>query len=59
MPILKRKKSQFKLIYQVQPNQDTQKGTFVMTTVFEINKISDLGREQFGPILHILRFKAR
>lgn len=57
MRILKRK-SQFKLIYQSQPNQDTQKGTFVMPTAFEIDKISDLGREQFGPILHILRFKA-
>lgn len=29
-----------------------------MPTAFEIDKLSDLGREQFGPILHILRFKA-
>ncbi|AJI53785.1 bifunctional proline dehydrogenase/L-glutamate gamma-semialdehyde dehydrogenase PutA [Francisella philomiragia] len=55
---IQEKKKQFKLVYQAQPNEDTQKGTFVMPTAFEIEKLSDLGREQFGPILHILRFKA-
>lgn len=55
---IEQKKKQFKLVYQSQPNENTQKGTFVMPTAFEINKLSDLGREQFGPILHILRFKA-
>lgn len=55
---IEQKKKQFKLVYQSQPNESTQKGTFVMPTAFEINKLSDLGREQFGPILHILRFKA-
>lgn len=55
---IEEKKGQFKLVYQSEPNENTQKGTFVMPTAFEISKLSDLGREQFGPILHILRFKA-
>ncbi|ASG68129.1 bifunctional proline dehydrogenase/L-glutamate gamma-semialdehyde dehydrogenase [Francisella halioticida] len=55
---IEQKKNQFKLVYQSQPNENTQKGTFVMPTAFEINKLSDLGKEQFGPVLHILRFKA-
>jgi RHH-type proline utilization regulon transcriptional repressor/proline dehydrogenase/delta 1-pyrroline-5-carboxylate dehydrogenase len=38
-------------------NENTQNGTYVMPTAFEIEKLSDLGREQFGPVLHILRFK--
>ncbi|QIW10061.1 bifunctional proline dehydrogenase/L-glutamate gamma-semialdehyde dehydrogenase PutA [Francisella sp. LA112445] len=55
---IEQKKNQFKLVYQSQPNENTKNGTFVMPTAFEIDKLSDLGREQFGPILHILRFKA-
>ncbi|MED7819095.1 MULTISPECIES: bifunctional proline dehydrogenase/L-glutamate gamma-semialdehyde dehydrogenase PutA [unclassified Francisella] len=55
---IEQKKNQFKLVYQLEPNEKTKNGTFVMPTAFEIEKLSDLGREQFGPILHILRFKA-
>ncbi|QIV94504.1 bifunctional proline dehydrogenase/L-glutamate gamma-semialdehyde dehydrogenase PutA [Allofrancisella frigidaquae] len=55
---IEEKKSKFKLVYQLPTNENTQKGTFVMPVAFEINKLSDLGREQFGPVLHILRFKA-
>ena len=35
------------------------KGTFVAPTVIEIGSLAELSREQFGPILHVLRFKAR
>jgi RHH-type proline utilization regulon transcriptional repressor/proline dehydrogenase/delta 1-pyrroline-5-carboxylate dehydrogenase len=55
---IQEKKEVFKLVYQSQPNEQTQKGTFVMPTAFEINSLADMGREQFGPILHIVRFKA-
>ncbi|MDF9398603.1 bifunctional proline dehydrogenase/L-glutamate gamma-semialdehyde dehydrogenase PutA [Vibrio sp. 1180_3] len=34
-------------------------GDFVPPTAFEISDISCLTEEQFGPILHIVRFKAR
>ena len=33
-------------------------GTFVAPTVIEIGALSELGREQFGPVLHVLRFRA-
>jgi RHH-type proline utilization regulon transcriptional repressor/proline dehydrogenase/delta 1-pyrroline-5-carboxylate dehydrogenase len=39
------------------PAQCTR-GTFVAPTVIEIGALSELGREQFGPILHVLRFRA-
>lgn len=34
-------------------------GTFVAPTVIEINGLSDLTQEVFGPVLHVLRFKNR
>jgi len=33
------------------------KGTFVAPTIIEIESIADLNRENFGPILHVARFK--
>src|SRR5690606_11425109 len=33
-------------------------GTFVAPTLIEIGALSELGREQFGPILHVLRYRA-
>jgi len=33
-------------------------GTFVAPTIIEIGALSELGREQFGPILHVLRYRA-
>jgi len=32
-------------------------GTFVAPTLIEIRSVADLGREVFGPVLHVLRFK--
>jgi RHH-type proline utilization regulon transcriptional repressor/proline dehydrogenase/delta 1-pyrroline-5-carboxylate dehydrogenase len=37
--------------------QSLQAGTFVLPTVIEIDGISDLGREVFGPVLHFARFR--
>lgn len=32
-------------------------GTFVPPTIVEIDDIADLGREVFGPVLHVLRYR--
>jgi RHH-type transcriptional regulator, proline utilization regulon repressor / proline dehydrogenase / delta 1-pyrroline-5-carboxylate dehydrogenase len=32
-------------------------GTFVAPTIIEIGSMADLGREVFGPVLHVLRFR--
>ncbi|RFB81239.1 trifunctional transcriptional regulator/proline dehydrogenase/L-glutamate gamma-semialdehyde dehydrogenase [Methylovirgula sp. 4M-Z18] len=36
---------------------DTAKGTFVPPTIIEIKKLSDLKREVFGPVLHVMRYR--
>ncbi len=36
----------------------TEKGCFVAPTIMEIHSILDLKRENFGPVLHVARFKA-
>ncbi len=38
---------------------DCSQGTFVAPTIIEIGDIAQLRREQFGPILHVLRYRAR
>jgi RHH-type proline utilization regulon transcriptional repressor/proline dehydrogenase/delta 1-pyrroline-5-carboxylate dehydrogenase len=46
-----------KLVHEVKlPNA---KGTFVAPVAFEIPSIKVLQREVFGPVLHIIRFKAK
>ncbi|MEA2119907.1 bifunctional proline dehydrogenase/L-glutamate gamma-semialdehyde dehydrogenase PutA [Halovibrio sp. HP20-50] len=37
----------------------TQDGTFVAPVAFTIDSIDALTREQFGPVLHIVRYKAK
>ena len=45
-----------KNFYQL-PLPDThQNGTFVPPTLIEINSLSELKREVFGPVLHVLRY---
>ncbi|MEO6359740.1 MAG: bifunctional proline dehydrogenase/L-glutamate gamma-semialdehyde dehydrogenase PutA [Sphingomicrobium sp.] len=36
----------------------TESGHFVAPAMYEINALSDLNRENFGPILHVVRFAA-
>ncbi|WP_349771872.1 trifunctional transcriptional regulator/proline dehydrogenase/L-glutamate gamma-semialdehyde dehydrogenase [Thauera sedimentorum] len=38
---------------------DCARGTYVAPTIIEIDDLARLGREQFGPILHVLRFRER
>lgn len=35
---------------------ECENGTFVAPTIIEINALSDLSREVFGPVLHVLRY---
>jgi len=47
-----------KKVAQLALSEEHEQGDFVAPTAFEIRDISCLTEEQFGPILHIVRFKA-
>ncbi len=44
-------------IDQVELNGECRHGTFVPPTIIEIDHISELTREVFGPVLHVVRYK--
>jgi RHH-type proline utilization regulon transcriptional repressor/proline dehydrogenase/delta 1-pyrroline-5-carboxylate dehydrogenase len=46
-----------KLIQQCDLPKSTAKGTFVAPVAIEIDSVSQLEREVFGPVLHIVRYK--
>ncbi|MBP6117340.1 MAG: bifunctional proline dehydrogenase/L-glutamate gamma-semialdehyde dehydrogenase PutA [Neisseriaceae bacterium] len=46
------------LIAQTKLPEACQQGTFVAPTAFEIKHMNELSEEQFGPILHIIRYRA-
>ncbi len=43
-------------IHQHALPEDCRHGTFVPPTIIEIDSVSDLTQEVFGPVLHVLRF---
>lgn len=47
-----------RLIATVPMPEATEKGTFVQPTAVEIKSIEQLEKEHFGPVLHVIRFKA-
>lgn len=47
-----------KLVTQVALSPECDQGTFVPPTAFEIRSIDQLSEEHFGPILHIVRYRA-
>ena len=51
-------KNQAKLVAQAELGSECRYGDFVAPTAFEISGIEMLKNENFGPILHIVRFKA-
>jgi len=51
-------KQQATLIGETPLSDDCAHGTFVAPTAFEIDGIHQLHKEQFGPILHVVRYKA-
>ena len=44
-------------VAQVPLPDGTSHGTFVAPTIIEIDRIEQIGREVFGPVLHVLRFR--
>ncbi len=44
--------------YQIPMTEYAEKGTFVPPTMIEIDSLSSLKREVFGPVLHVLRYSA-
>ena len=46
-----------KLVHQCTLPDATKAGTFFAPTVYEIDDLSVLKREVFGPVLHVVRFK--
>jgi RHH-type proline utilization regulon transcriptional repressor/proline dehydrogenase/delta 1-pyrroline-5-carboxylate dehydrogenase len=44
-------------IFRLPLSDVTKYGAFVAPTLLEISSLSDLTREVFGPVLHVLRFK--
>jgi RHH-type proline utilization regulon transcriptional repressor/proline dehydrogenase/delta 1-pyrroline-5-carboxylate dehydrogenase len=47
-----------KLIYRCSLDPDTANGSFFAPVAFEIDHLGLLEREVFGPILHVIRYKA-
>src|SRR5699024_10594608 len=49
----------FRSIYRCQLTDATARGTFVAPQAFELKDIEELGDEQFGPLLHVIRYKSK
>ncbi|MCB5162524.1 bifunctional proline dehydrogenase/L-glutamate gamma-semialdehyde dehydrogenase PutA [Marinomonas algarum] len=56
---IERMNKEAKLIAQSELPSFANKGTYVAPTAFEIDSIDQLTEEKFGPILHVVRYKAR
>lgn len=46
-----------RLLYQCEMSDETQNGHFFAPRLYEINDISELIKEVFGPCVHVIRFK--
>ncbi len=55
---IKHMEKQAKPLYQGALPPATQHGTFMAPQIFEIENLSQLEREVFGPILHVIRYRA-
>jgi RHH-type proline utilization regulon transcriptional repressor/proline dehydrogenase/delta 1-pyrroline-5-carboxylate dehydrogenase len=51
-------KQQAKLLYQLPMNDELKHGSFFAPSLFEIESLSQLTQEVFGPILHLIRYRA-
>ncbi len=54
---IEKMKNSAKLIYEINLPAHLNEGSFLAPIAFEINNISLLEKEVFGPVLHVLRFK--
>jgi RHH-type transcriptional regulator, proline utilization regulon repressor / proline dehydrogenase / delta 1-pyrroline-5-carboxylate dehydrogenase len=55
---IKRMRSDGRLIARARLGSGTDRGTFVAPVAFEIDRLSLLQREVFGPVLHVIRYPA-
>ncbi|MFD1378699.1 aldehyde dehydrogenase family protein [Fodinicurvata halophila] len=55
---INRMESEGRLIARAETPADADKGTFVPPVAFEIDSLKRLQGEVFGPVLHVLRYKA-
>ncbi|WP_434362697.1 bifunctional proline dehydrogenase/L-glutamate gamma-semialdehyde dehydrogenase PutA [Parasalinivibrio latis] len=51
-------KKQGRLVYEVKLGENCADGDFIAPVAFEIDDINQLETENFGPVLHIVRYKA-
>jgi RHH-type proline utilization regulon transcriptional repressor/proline dehydrogenase/delta 1-pyrroline-5-carboxylate dehydrogenase len=49
---------EFKNLYTCDLDEATANGTYIAPRAYELGSTHDLGDEQFGPIVHVVRFKA-
>ena len=54
---IEKMKQQSPGVFQLALPAECNEGTFVPPTVIEIRSLSELQREVFGPVLHVLRYK--
>lgn len=49
-----------KSFHEIKPseNVDSSQSTFVAPVLFELNNLNELQREVFGPVLHVIRYRA-
>ena len=52
-------RSKAKNFYALELPSSCNQGSFIAPTVIEINALSDLTKEVFGPVLHILRYQRK
>ena len=55
---IKRMRGEARFLAQARPGPGTGRGTFVGPVAFELDRLSRLQREVFGPILHVIRYAA-
>ncbi|MGB5542795.1 MAG: bifunctional proline dehydrogenase/L-glutamate gamma-semialdehyde dehydrogenase PutA, partial [Gammaproteobacteria bacterium] len=55
----KRIVSEGRLIYQCELSPETENGCFFAPMAVEIDSLDQLPREVFGPVLHVIRYRAR
>jgi RHH-type proline utilization regulon transcriptional repressor/proline dehydrogenase/delta 1-pyrroline-5-carboxylate dehydrogenase len=53
-----RREASGKVVHRIPVPEGSEKGCFVAPTIIEIDSILELNRENFGPVLHVARFKA-
>ena len=51
-------KSAAKSFHQIPLSENASNATFIAPVMFELNNLNDLQREVFGPVLHVVRYRA-